>query len=283
MELTNTWRLGTNDVLDRERTPEPNRSRSCRPTQTQLEQNRLSNDKALVSIDYDIIELSRALERRDALTKSGMLAEETGDTVRDEARFQCRKLRPLQARGNEQQNQLRVQQLPQISAQLMKLQQDIGITRRAGAAHRACAGRRLATADGPEGRREPGSRYRLVKSRPTRATNSLPRSMSIISAGCASTRTGTIEFENRQVSVRVRRAAASGYGRHVQVELEFEGEPPPGLLAGQGLQGRLALGNDSPARDIAGRCLSRRDRRQLGLRSRSARRGAAAADQNRPA
>jgi HlyD family secretion protein len=244
VELTNT-QLEL-DVLDREARLVESITQ-LQAYQTQLEQNRLSNDKALVSIDYDIARLSRALERRDALTKIGMLARETGDTVRDELVF-MRKLRPLQARSNEQQNQLRIQQLPQISAQLMKLQQDIGITRRKldQLTVRAPVDGLVTAIDLKVGE-NPARGTRLGEITPDTGYKLSADIDEYYLGRLHVEQTGTIEFEDQQVSVRVRRVRPQVTDGTFKVELEFEGESPHGLLAGQGLQGRLALGNDTPA------------------------------------
>ena len=215
--------------------------------QTQLEQNRLGNDKALASIDYDIARLSRLLERRQALTASGMLAKEASDTVSDELDY-MRALRPLQARSNEQQNRLRVQQLPQIAAQLTKLQQDIDITRRKleqltvrapvdglmtaidlKVGENAARGARL-------GEITPDTGYKLSADIDEYYLGRLRVDQM-----------GTIEFDSRQIAVRVKRVMPQVTEGTFKVEMTFEADPPHGLLAGQGLQGKLALGNDTPA------------------------------------
>lgn len=244
VELTNT-QLEL-DVLDREARLVESITQ-LQAYQTQLEQNRLSNDKALVSIDYDIARLTRALERREVLTKNGMLAREAGDTVRDELDF-MRKLRPLQARSNEQQNQLRVQQLPQISAQLVKLQQDIGITRRKldQLTVRAPVDGLVTAIDLKVGE-NPARGTRLGEITPDTGYKLSADIDEYYLGRLRVEQTGTIELENQQVSVRVRRVRPQVTDGTFKVELEFEGEPPLGLLAGQGLQGRLALGNDTPA------------------------------------
>jgi len=244
VELTNT-QLEL-DVLDREARLVESITQ-LQAYQTQLEQNRLSNDKALASIDYDIARLTRALERREALTKSGMLPREASDTVHDELEY-VRTLRPLQARSNEQQNQLRVQQLPQIAAQLTKLQEDIGITRRKldQLTVRAPVDGLMTAIDLKVGEN---------LARGARLGEITPDTGYKLSADIDEyylgrlrvDQTGTIEFDGQQVRVRVKRVLPQVTEGTFKVELAFEGAPPRGLLAGQGLQGRLALGKDVPA------------------------------------
>jgi len=215
--------------------------------QTQLEQNRLSNDKALASIDYDIARLARVLERRQALTSSGMLAREASDTVSDELDF-MRRLRPLQGRSNEHQNRLRAQQLPQISAQLAKLQQDIGITGRKldQLTVRAPVDGLMTAIDLKVGE-NPARGARLGEITPGTGYKLSADIDEYYLGRLRADQMGTVKLHERQVAVRVKRVIPQVTEGTFKVELAFEGEPPRGLLAGQGLQGKLALGSDTPA------------------------------------
>ncbi|GFE90787.1 efflux RND transporter periplasmic adaptor subunit [Steroidobacter agaridevorans] len=244
VELTNT-QLEL-DVLDREARLVESITQ-LQAYQTQLEQNRLSNDKALASIDYDIARLTRALERRQALTESGMLPREASDTVSDELDF-MRKLRPLQARSNEQQNRLRVQQVPQIAAQLSKLQQDIEITRHKldQLTVRAPVDGLMTAIDLKVGE-NPARGARLGEITPDTGYKLSADIDEYYLGRLRVDQTGTIDFDEQQVTVRVKRVLPQVTEGTFKVELAFEGEPPHGLLAGQGLQGKLALGNDTPA------------------------------------
>src|SRR5690606_23015582 len=92
------------------------------------EQNRLANDTALANIEYEIVRLTRASQRRKRLAANGMVPQEESQALQDELEHMLR-LKPLQSESNERQNALRIRQLPQIDAQLEKLQKDIEITR----------------------------------------------------------------------------------------------------------------------------------------------------------
>src|SRR5580692_4382121 len=71
------------DVLDREGRLVQSITES-QAYQTQLEQNRVANQKALAQIDYDIIRLRRALDRRAALVAQHLVAVESRDQIKDE-------------------------------------------------------------------------------------------------------------------------------------------------------------------------------------------------------
>lgn len=244
VELTNT-QLEL-DVLDRQARLVESITQ-LQAYQTQLEQNRLSNEKALASIDYDIARLSRVLERREALTRNGMLAKETSDTVRDELDF-VRKLRPLQARGNEQQNRLRTQQLPQISAQLTKLQQDIELTRRKleQLTVRAPVAGLVTSIDLKVGE-NPGRGARLGEITPDTGYKLAADIDEYYLGRLHVGQIGTVELDGRKLAVRVQRVRPQVTDGTFKVELEFADGLPLGLFAGQGLQGRLALGDDTAA------------------------------------
>ena len=114
------------DVLDRE-------SRLIASTtqlqtyETQLEQNRVANQKALSLIDYNITRLQRSFARRTILAADDAEAVEVKDQVKDELDYEL-KVRPMQDESNRKQEELRLQQLPYIQSQLATLRQDLKIT-----------------------------------------------------------------------------------------------------------------------------------------------------------
>src|SRR6202022_5187846 len=94
---------------------------------TQLEQNRVANQKALAQIDYNVTRLQRSGARRIVLGADDAEPVEVKDQAQDELDYDVT-LRPMQDESNRRQEKLRVQQLPQIHSQLVKLQQDLKIT-----------------------------------------------------------------------------------------------------------------------------------------------------------
>lgn len=213
--------------------------------QTQLAQNYLDNEKSLAEIDYNIARLTRSLKRRGSLAEQGVESQETYDSVQDELTY-AHTLRPLQARSNEQQNALRVQQLPQISAQLDKLHQDVEITRskleslnvRAPTAGRMTAidlkvgenrnrGERL-------GEITPGTGFKLTAEVDEYYLDRLRQDQ-----------IATVESASTRQQLRVTRVYPRVENGVFRVDLAFEGAMPADLLPGQTLQGKIALGGDS--------------------------------------
>lgn len=215
--------------------------------QTQLEQNRLSNLKTLAQIDYSITKLRRAIERRRQLTSGGVEARETLDTMQDELDYQLG-LRPLQAGSNEQQNVLRLRQAPQIEAQLEKLHQDIAITRSKldNLIVRASVSGRMTAIDLKVGEnRNRGER--LGEITPDNGIKLSAQIDEFYLDRLYNGLRGTVDVAGHVVTLRVTRVYPQVNDGVFTVDLDFDSEPERRLLPGQSLQGRIALGDDTPA------------------------------------
>lgn len=213
--------------------------------QTQLTQNHLNNEKALAEIDYNITRLTRLAKRRGSLAERGVEAREVLDSIRDELNYVLG-LRPLQASSNEQQNALRVQQLPQIAAQLEKLQQDVEITRRKleSLNVRAPAAGRMTAIDLKLGENRnrgerlgeitPGTGFKMTAEVDEYYLDRLHRDQ-----------LATVETATTRRELRVTRVHPRVESGVFKIELAFSGAMPGDLLPGQTLQGKIALGGDS--------------------------------------
>lgn len=213
--------------------------------QTQLEQNRLNNDKALEQIDYDIVRLGRSIKRHEALAVKGLEAQEVKDAIQDELDY-TRRLKPLQAQSNEQQNQLRLQQLPQIHAQLDKLQKDVAITRGKldNLTVRAPLAGRMTAIDLKIGEnRNRGERFGEI----TPDTGyKLSADIDEFYLGRLQTgQSATVQINDKESKLRVTRVYPQVKDGTFKVDLAFDGATPAGLLPGQAVQGKLALGTDA--------------------------------------
>src|SRR5271170_2736588 len=86
------------DVLDREgRLVES--ITQLQAYQTQLEQNRVANQKALAQIDYNLTRLQRSVTRRNILAAADAEPVEVKEQVQDELDYDVN-LRPLQEESN---------------------------------------------------------------------------------------------------------------------------------------------------------------------------------------
>jgi HlyD family secretion protein len=215
--------------------------------QTQLEQNRVNNEKALATIEYDIVRLERATQRRTSLTTRGVEAREKLDALQDELAYTL-KLRPLQARSNEQQEALRVQQAPQIRAQLQKLYQDIEITRRKleNLTVRAPVDGRMTAIDLKVGEnRNRGERFGEIT-----PETGFKLSAEVDEYYLQRMRNGQlakVDLGGNEAELRVTRVYPRVRDGTFVVDLSFVQAAGPQLVPGQTLQGKIALGNNAPA------------------------------------
>ena len=232
------------DVLDREGRLVQSITES-QSYQTQLEQNRVANQKALAQIDYDIIRLRRALERRASLVGQAVSAE-SQDQIQDQLDNALRQ-RPMQEESNRRQEQLRQKQLPQLQAQIAKLQQDLVVThsKLADLIVRAPVSGLVTSLDLTVGEsRNLGDRLAEI----TPATG-YKLSATVDEYYLGRVRPGqpaSIQLDEKTWLLKVIRVYPKVKDGGFVVDLAFDGATPAGLLRGQTLQGRLSLGADVP-------------------------------------
>ncbi len=234
------------DVLNREAIA----AQSLTQTQqyeTQLEANRAANEHALEQIDYDIIRLKRAADRRTPMEGQGVFPQEQIDQFRDELQLNQR-LRPLQAETNRRQDDLRRAQLPQIHAELARLGQSLeeirgrlnDLTVTAPVAGKVTA---LDLKIGQNANR--GDRLaELVPDTGFKVAANLdeyylPRTRQ--------GQSGEATVNGQSVRLKVSRIYPQVKNGQFVADLTFEGRPPQGLTPGEAVQGRLSLGGDQPA------------------------------------
>jgi HlyD family secretion protein len=234
------------DVLDREgRLVES--ITQLQAYETQLEQNRVANQKALAQIDYDVTRLGRSVARRIILASADAEPLEVKDQVQDELNYD-QKVRPLQDESNRRQEHLRVQQLPQIHSQLLKLRQDLKIThgKLDNLTVRAPVTGRLTAMDLKVGEnRNRGERFGEI----TPETGfKLAAEVDEYYLGRVQTgQIADIEIADKTWTLKVIRVYPKVTNGTFTVDFAFQGATPAGLLPGQALQGKLALGADRPA------------------------------------
>jgi HlyD family secretion protein len=234
------------DVLDREARLIESLTQ-LQAYQTQLEQNRVANQRTLAQIDYDIIRVRRSLTRRKTLVSQGLEGAEVRDVLQDELNHDLH-LQLLQEESNNKQEDLRVQQLPQIQSQLQKLQRDLKIThgKLDNLTVRAPVTGRLTAMDLKVGEnRNRGERFaEITPDTGYKLTAAVDEYyLGRIRAG----QIANIDIGERTWPLSVTRVYPQVKDGTFTVDLAFEGRAPPGLLPGEALQGRLALGADRPA------------------------------------
>ena len=212
-----------------------------------LEQNRLSNDRALAEIGYGLVRLGRSAARHNVVAAAGAESAEQRDVVADELAY-YKQLQPIQADSNRRQSELRDRLLPDIHRQLAILRGNLDVVHSTldGLIVRAPVTGRVTAIDLKVGEhRNAGQRLAEVTPNTGMKLSAnidefyLPR----VHAG----QSATIEFGGQTAQATAWRVYPQVKNGQFTVEMHFEGASPAGLVAGESVQGRLQLGGDTPA------------------------------------
>lgn len=213
-----------------------------------LEQNALANARALTEIEYRLVKLERSAARRETLVASGATPKEQRDEIADELAY-YRRLHPIQASSGKRQSELRERLLPDIHRQLGNLRGNLDVVqgKLGGLIIRAPVDGIVTALDLKTGEhRNPGDRLAEVTPQ-----SGMKLAADVDEYYLTRVRTGqtaAVEVDGRDATVTVRRVSPQVRNGQFAIDLEFEGESPPGLVAGGTAQGRLQLGGDTPAR-----------------------------------
>lgn len=214
--------------------------------ETQLEQNRVANQQALTQVEYDITRLQRSLGRHKTLVDRGLEALEVKDSIEDELK-RALKLQAMQQETTRNQEQLRLQQLPQVRTQLTNLQQNLKIThdKLDNLMVRAPVTGRLTAMDLKIGEnRNRGERFAEIT---PDTGNKVAAAVDEYYLGRVHpAQTASVDVGEQSWQLTVARVYPQVKDGTFTVDLTFEGTKPADLLPGQALQGKLALGGDAP-------------------------------------
>lgn len=215
--------------------------------ETELEQNKVTNEKTLAQIDYNIITARRALDRRKTLLAENSVAVETVDQFRDQLNYDIQ-IRPMQEASNQTQEQLRMQQLPEIRRQLSTLEQDVKITHATldDLVVRAPVSGRLTAMDLKVGQ-SLGSNERVAVITPDSGYKLSAAIDEYYLGRVQKGQLAKIQIGDRTWPLRVTRVYPQVTDDTFTVDLAFSGAAPSGLLPGQNLEGKLTLGADQAA------------------------------------
>ena len=212
-----------------------------------LEANRLANDRALADIDYNLIRLKRAAERRESLAVKDLVSTEQRDVVADEFAY-YKQLRPIQADSNQRQSDLRDRLLPGIHEQLKNLRGNLTVVhdKLDSLVIRAPVAGKVTAIDLKVGETR-SSGQRLAEVTPQtgmKLTADLDEFyLNRVRVG----QTATITLDGNPVNLTVGRVYPQVRNGVFKVDLDFDGPSPQMLVEGASAQGRLQLGGDTPA------------------------------------
>ncbi len=211
-----------------------------------LEQNRLSNERALADIDYQIVRLQRSAARHDVLAASGADSLEQRDLIADELSY-YRQLRSIQTESGRRQAELCSRLLPDIQQLLVLLRHNLGIVhdKLDGLVIRPPVGGRVSVIDLKVGEnRSPGQR--LAELTPDRGMRLSASIAEIFLGRVHPHQSGTVSVAESDTRVIVRRVSPKIRDGVVDIELDFDGGTPPGLVSGATLTGHLASEGNAP-------------------------------------
>jgi HlyD family secretion protein len=212
-----------------------------------LEQNALANERALADVEYQLVRLERSAARRESLAAGGAVPKEQRDQVADELAY-YRRLHPLQAASSKNQSALRDRLVPDIRRQLQNLRNNLDIVqgKLAGLIVRAPLEGVVTAIDLKVGEhRNPGQR--LAEVTPEAGMKLVAGIDEYYLARVKPGQVATVEVDDVDVNATVRRVSPQVRNGQFTVDLEFQGEHPTSLVAGESTQGRLQLGGDTAA------------------------------------
>jgi HlyD family secretion protein len=212
-----------------------------------LEQNQLSNDRALADIDYNLVRLGRSAERREELAAKGAVPVEQRDIVTDELAH-YKRLRPIQAESGQRQTELRERLLPDIHRQLKVLRGNLAVVhdKLDSLVIRAPVTGKVTAIDLKLGEnRAPGQR--LAEVTPDRGMKLIADVDEFYLARVRAGQTATVILDGKSINLTVRRVSPQVQNGQFRIDLDFDGASPAALVEGSAAQGRLNLGGDTPA------------------------------------
>lgn len=213
-----------------------------------LEQNALANAKALAEIEYQLVKLERSSARRETLVAGGATPKEQRDEIADQLAY-YRRLHPIQTASGRRQTELRDRLLPDIHRQLGNLRGNLDVVQSKlnGLIVRAPVSGVVTAIDLKTGEhRNPGER--LAEVTPQSGMKLVADVDEFYLARLRAGQSAIVDIEGSAVPVTVRRVSPQVRNGQVAIDLDFIGDSPPGLVAGETAQGRLQLGGDAPAR-----------------------------------
>jgi HlyD family secretion protein len=212
-----------------------------------LEQNQLANARELASIDYNLVRLGRAAQRRVSLASQGSVSNEERDVATDELAF-YRRLRPIQAESGQRQTALREQLLPDIHQQLNNLRADLRVVhdKLDSLVIRAPISGKLTALDLKVGEmRSPGQR--LAEVAPDTGMKLVADIDEFYLPRVSRGQTATVDLGGKSVMVTVRRVLPQVKDGQFRVDLSFGTPGPEALVEGATARGHLQLGEDRQA------------------------------------
>ena len=212
-----------------------------------LEQEQLSNARALAEIDYNLVRLARSAARRDGLAMKGLVSAEARDVVADELAY-YKRLRPIQAESSQRQSGLYDRLLPDIRQQLRILRANLAVVhdKLDSLIVRAPVSGRVTAIDLNVGE-TPSPGQRLAEVAPQTGMKLVADVDEFYLPRVRVGQSATVTLDGKSASLTVRRVSPQVRNGQFHIDLDFDVANSPALVEGASAQGHLQLGGDSPA------------------------------------
>lgn len=212
-----------------------------------LEQNHLLNERGLAEIEYKILRLQRALDRREDLAGKGLVSREQHDELADELAY-YQKLKPIQTDSSHRQSELRERLLPDIHRQLQNLRGSLTVVhdKLDALVVRAPISGRVTALDLKVGQTRAAGE-RLAEVTPDAGMKLIADIDEFYLSRVRTGQTASVNLNGKPVDLTVRRVSPQVRKGQFQIDLDFGAERPDALVAGATAQGRLRLGGDTDA------------------------------------
>jgi HlyD family secretion protein len=213
-----------------------------------LEQEQLSNARALSEIDYNLVRLGRRSARREGLAAKGLVSAEDRDVIADELAY-YKQLRPIQVESSKRQSELYDRLLPNIHQQLKILRGNLAVVhdKLDGLVVRSPVAGKVSAIDLKVGETRSAGQ-RLTEITPQTGMKLIADVDEFYLSRVKTGQTATVSIEGKNFSTTVRRVSPQVRSGQFRVDLEFGGANPTSLIEGSAAQGHLQLGGDTPAR-----------------------------------
>lgn len=215
-----------------------------------LEQNKLTNERALAEVEYGLVRLKRSGARRDNLVAKGLESAEQRDVIADELAY-YQHLMPIQTDSNQRQANLRERLLPDIHRQLTILRDNLDVVHRTldGLIVRAPVSGRVTAIDLKVGEHKDAGQ-RLAEVTPPSGMKLSAEVDEFYLARVHMGQVANVDLHGQPVEINIQRIYPQVHDGRFRVDFDFAGTAPSALVAGETTQGRLQLGDDSTARIV---------------------------------
>jgi HlyD family secretion protein len=224
---------------------------NLRSTELLLEQDRATNQKSLAQIRWNLTRLTRLTDRKNQLARQGAASLAEKDDAADELSY-YKTLQPVQEETTQRQDEWRANRLPEIRDELERLKQNLGVVRGKldNLIVRAPISGRLSDMDLKVGQSCPRG-MRLAQITPATGFKLTAQVDEFYLARVHAGEGADADLDGQSLSLTVSRVYPTVKDGQFTIDLQFAGDAPGGLLAGETLQGKVRLGEDKSALVLA--------------------------------